>query len=369
MNPTLRFGRIAGIPIGANWSWVLVVGLIGWSLGAGVFPDSNPGLSDTTYAVMAVVAVPVFFISLLLHELGHALRARREGVEIEGITLWMFGGVAQFKGTFPSAGAEFRIAIAGPLVSLALGVLFVATSALPGLPSSVDGVLSWLGYINLTLLVFNLLPAFPLDGGRVLRSALWQRKGDLAAATEAAAAVGRGFAHVFIALGLFTVLAGGGLGGLWIAFIGWFLLMASGAEVGATVQSKALEGITVGHVMVAEPFSVDADLSVQAFIDDVVFAHRHTTYPVMQDGKPVGLVVFRDIAALPKARWATERVGDHIMPLDRLLVVHASDPVGPVWPALVSTDPRRALVVDERGDLAGLLSVTDVARVLEVAHA
>jgi Zn-dependent protease len=204
VTPSIRLGRIAGIEIGLNWSWLVVVALLVWTLASGVFPSTNPGLSDAAHLAMAIVATAAFFCSLLLHELGHALRARREGIEIEGITLWLFGGVARFKGAFRSAGAEFRVAIAGPLVSLALGVLFVLLT-LTHPPQAVGGVLAWLGYINLTLLVFNLLPALPLDGGRVLRAVLWHIKGDLARATRTAADVGRGFGYLFIAAGVFSV--------------------------------------------------------------------------------------------------------------------------------------------------------------------
>ena len=175
MTSSITLGRIAGIRIGIHWSWLVVFGLITWSLATAVFPDQNPGLGDSTYIVMAVVAAVLFFTSLLLHELGHAFQARREGMEIDGITLWLFGGVAQFRGMFPTAGAEFRIAIAGPLVSLVLGAGFVGIAVAIAGVEEVDGIAAWLGYINLALLVFNLLPALPLDGGRVLRSALWAR--------------------------------------------------------------------------------------------------------------------------------------------------------------------------------------------------
>jgi Zn-dependent protease len=168
---SIPLGRIFGIRIGINWSWLVVFALIAWTLASGIFPDTNPGLRHGTYVWMAIVASTLFFASLLLHELGHAVQARREGMEIEGITLWLFGGVAKFKGMFPSAGAEFRIAIAGPLVSLALGLLFALGAWAVSTREAVDSVAAWLGYINLTLLVFNMLPALPLDGGRVLRSA------------------------------------------------------------------------------------------------------------------------------------------------------------------------------------------------------
>lgn len=171
MRDSLTLGRIAGIRFGVNWSWAIVFALIVWTLATGIFPSTNPGHGQGTYIAMAIVAALLFFTSLLMHEFGHALEAKREGVEIEGITLWLFGGVAKFKGMFPSAGAEFRIAIAGPLVSLALGLLFALGAWAVSTREAVDSVAAWLGYINLTLLVFNMLPALPLDGGRVLRSA------------------------------------------------------------------------------------------------------------------------------------------------------------------------------------------------------
>src|SRR5918996_3003158 len=183
MGSSLVLGRIAGIRIGIHWSWVFVFTLFVWTLASGVFPSTNPDLSDEAHLAMAVVAAVLFFVSVLLHELGHALQARRERIEIEGITLWLFGGVATLRGGFQSAGAEFRIAVAGPLVSLALGILFVAL-ALVGLPEAADAVVAWLGYVNLSLLVFNLVPAVPLDGGRILHAAIWYFRGDFGTATR-----------------------------------------------------------------------------------------------------------------------------------------------------------------------------------------
>jgi Zn-dependent protease/CBS domain-containing protein len=367
VSPTFRFGRIAGVPIGANWTWVLVVVLIAWSLGAGVFPETNPGLSDTAYTLMAAIAVPVFFACLLLHELGHAVRAQREGMEIEGITLWVFGGVAQFRGAFPSAGAEFRIAIAGPVVSLVLGVVFLATALVLPLPSAVDGVVFWLGYINLTLLAFNLLPALPLDGGRVLRAALWQVKGDFLAATRTAAAVGRTFGQLLIFGGVLLALSGAGIGGLWLAFIGWFILVAAEAEAGAALQHAALSGRRVRDAMVADPVTVAADLSLERFLDDVVLGHRHTAYPVIgPDGRPAGIISFRDAMRVPRPAWPERTVAQHMQAAADALVVEPGAPLEEVWPRLSTSPMRRALVV-EHGRLVGLLSVTDVVRILDVA--
>ena len=174
LRPSITLGRIGGVAIGVNWTWLIIFGLIVWSLAAGVFPSTNPGLGGGAYAAMAATASLLFFTSILLHELGHAAQAKREGMQVEGITLWVFGGVARFSGMFPSAGAEFRVAIAGPLVTTAIAAVLLPASALLPLPSAVDGVVAWLGRINLLLLAFNMLPAFPLDGGRVLRSLLWR---------------------------------------------------------------------------------------------------------------------------------------------------------------------------------------------------
>ena len=230
MNDTFKLGRIAGIPIGLNWTWLLVFALFVWSLASEVFPSTNPGLATATYVEMGVAAVLLFFGSLLLHELGHALQARRDGVEIEGITLWLFGGVARFRGMFPSAGAEFRIAIAGPLVTAALAAVFVVLAALTHFEPAVDAVFAWLGYINLLLLGFNLLPALPLDGGRIFRSALWRIRGDFASATRIAAGLGRLIGGLMIVAGIITFFAQGTFGGLWLALIGWFVLGAAGNE-------------------------------------------------------------------------------------------------------------------------------------------
>ena len=362
MKPTFTLGRIAGVEVGINWSWLLVVGLIGWSLGAAVFPVSTPGLSSAAYAGMAVVAVPTFFGCLLLHELGHALQARREDMAIEGITLWLFGGVARFRGTFPSAGAEFRIAIAGPLVTLGLAALFVVVGLAVPLPAAVDGVVSWLASVNLMLLAFNLLPALPLDGGRMLRAALWQCKGDFAAATRIAAAMGRAFGQILVGGGIFLALVTANFGGFWLAMIGWFLLLAAQAEGAAAEAHVALGGLRVRDAMVTTPVTVDAALPLSGFMDGVFRATRHTTYPVLEAGVPVGLITYRDAAA-PQRRPGFI-VRDRMTPLAGVVVVHRDDSLEAAWLELLGSPPGRALVLDA-GRPPGLLSATDVQRILD----
>jgi Zn-dependent protease/CBS domain-containing protein len=363
VNASFELGRIAGIRIGVNWSWLIVFALIVWSLASAVFPDQNPGLSDATYIAIALVAALLFFASILLHELGHAIQARREGMEIEGITLWLFGGVAQFRGNFPSAGAEFRIAIAGPVVSLILGVFFVAVAVSTKMTEEVDAVAAWLGYINLVLLVFNLLPALPLDGGRVLRAALWGARDDFAWATRVAGNIGRGFGYLLIAGGIALFIFANSFSGAWLAFTGWFLLGAASGELRYLAARDALAGLKVRDLMVRNPTTVPQELSLGRFMDEVVLPHRYTTYPVTENGRAVGLLPFKCVAEVPRSDWDTRTVEDCMLPRDRVPVLDENDELVDVL-SEIGENPGRGLVLDgER--LVGLLSISDVARALE----
>jgi len=362
---SIPLGRIFGIRVGIHWSWLVVFALIAWTLARGIFPDTDPGLSRATYVWMAVVASILFFASLLLHELGHAVQARRDGMEIDGITLWLFGGVARFKGMFPSAGAEFRIAIAGPLVSLALGLLFSLGAWRISTRESVDAVTAWLGYINLTLLVFNMLPALPLDGGRVLRSVLWHARGSFRWATRVAASIGRGFAYVFIGAGVFLFIFQGSFSGAWLAFVGWFLFQAATAEDRYLVVHDALGDLRVTDVMVGDPVTVLPHLSIGRFIDRVAWNSRYTTYPVVENGHALGLLAFRCVAAVPRAEWDVRLVGECMIPREHVPVLRAAESAVDAFVALSEGEVHRGLVLD--GDrLVGLVSITDLSRALEV---
>ncbi len=365
VHASFELGRIAGIRIGVNWSWLVVFALITWTLASAVFPDQNPGLSKGAYVAMAIAAALLFFTSLLAHELGHALQARRDGMEIDGITLWLFGGVARFKGMFPSAGAEFRIAVAGPLVSLTIGVVFVLVAWAVSLPEAVDGVAAWLGYINLTLLVFNLLPALPLDGGRILRSALWHARGDFARATTISASIGRGFGFLMIGAGLFLFIFESSFSGAWLAFIGWFLLQAAGSEARYLATRAALGGLRVRDLMVREPVTVGPDLTLGEFMDEVAWSRRFTTYPVVEDSHTLGLLPFRCVAEVPRAEWDERRVRDCMLPREQVPVLREDEELIDALAKLSEAEVRRAFVLD--GDrLAGFLSISDLARALEV---
>jgi Zn-dependent protease len=360
--PTFGLGRVAGVEIGINWTWILIFALIVWSLAGVQFPAAAPGRSWPVYAAMGVASAVVFFGSLLAHELGHALQARREGVRIEGITLWLFGGVARIAGGFPSAGAELRIAIAGPAVSLALGCAFeIAAFAWPG-AGAVPAALTWLGYINLALLVFNLLPALPLDGGRILRAALWARSGDLTRATHRAARVSVVLAGVLLGLGLLETLSGG-LGGLWLALIGWFVLEAGRSEERRVMAHAALEGVTVGMLMTRRPVTVAAHSTLADVARMLRGTARHTAYPVV-DGQAIrGLFRLHVLAETPPSEWARHTVDECLVPAHLVPRLAATTPVEEAVEELGERGGGRALIVED-GALVGILSLSDVARAL-----
>jgi Zn-dependent protease/CBS domain-containing protein len=365
MGSSIRLGRIAGVEISITWSWLLIFAFVVVTLAASVFPATNEGLGTGTYIAMGVVAAVLFFASLLLHELGHAVEARREGMEISGITLWLFGGVSSFKGTFPSAGAEFRIAIAGPLVTLVIGAALVLVGGAFAFPSAVDGVVVWLGVVNLFLLGFNLLPAFPLDGGRVLRSILWKVRGDFGWATSVAGAVGRVLGALMIAVGVLSFLVTFSVGGLWLALIGWFVMAAGTGEIQLAAARQALAGLTAADAMGRDPITVTPDLTLREFADGVLTAHRHAIYPVTDNGVVLGVLASGDVRTVPQLRWDSVRVRDQMRPFSQVAVVREEDDLAEVLTMLQQSDLRRALVFRD-SQLTGLLSVSDVERLIEL---
>ena len=364
MKSSYSLGRVAGIEIGINWSVLALLALLMWTLATGVFPSTNPGLGDNAYFAMAVVSSLAFFASILLHELGHALQARRDGMEIDGITLWMFGGVARFAGMFPSAGAEFRIAVAGPIVSALLAVGFLGAALIPGIPVHVDAVCSWLGITNLFLLAFNLLPALPLDGGRILRSILWGWRGDLLSATRIAATTGKVLASGLIALGVLTTIYWDGFSGLWLVVIGWFVLQAAGAE-GRYVEMEARRAMRVRDMMVTDLIAVSPDDTLADVAARIAGPGPQGAYPVIENGQVVGILTAPDLAAVPPEAWPHHRVADHMTDRDRVPTLEADDVLDTAVATLGASHLQRALILDG-GKLVGLLSINDVAAALGV---
>jgi Zn-dependent protease len=328
LESTVRLFRVKGIPVYINWTWLFVFVLVFWSLAHSLFPATYPRLSGSTYLVMALVATVLFFGSILVHELSHTLRSLREGVRVREITLWLFGGVSRIEGTLPTAGAELRVTAAGPAASAALALAFVGLTALfraAGWPDGVVGVADYLARINGLLLAFNLVPALPLDGGRILHALLWRRTGDKAWATVAAAHAGRAFGLLLIAIGLLGLFTGSGIGAIWFVFLGWFLLQAVNQEVSSAQLEQAVTGLRVRDRMAPDPVSVAPQTSIDEFSRTVARRSPHGAHPVVDQKRLVGLLPAGSAAAVRRRDRASVTVADVMLTGDRVPVVGPDD--------------------------------------------
>ena len=310
MGWTFSLGRIAGIRVMASWTLLLLVPFATWLLAVSIFPAQNPGLSGGSYLAMGLAATALLIVSILLHEMGHAVEARRQGIGVDSVTLWFLGGLTRFPGGFPTAPAELRVASAGPAVTLILGVAFGAVATLVRGRPETDGIAAWLAYINILLLLFNLLPAFPLDGGRMLRGALWARWDDHLRATRTTARIGRSLGVGMFALGLLSAFAGAGVDGLWLVVVAWFLIGSATAEQGLADAEAGLAGVRMAAIMHPEPVCVAPGLSVADLLADVVPVHPQRAYPVVVGGGLVGLLLRRRAEEVPAAERASRRVHD-----------------------------------------------------------
>lgn len=371
VNESLRLGRIAGVRVGVNASVLVIVLILVIGLAAGRFPALYPGRSQGAYVLAALIAAVLFLASLLAHEIAHAVVARRNGIEVERIVLWLFGGVAQLRGEPRTAGADFRIAVVGPLVSVVLAVVFgvaaelLALAGVTGLPIAVAG---YLAAVNLLLAVFNLVPAAPLDGGRVLRAALWRWKRDRLSAAITAARAGRVFGFLLVALGLLQVVSGTGLAGLWLVLIGLFLVNAAAAEEQQTRVGGALHGVRVGDVMAPEPTVADGSRTLTEFIAETALTRPFSTYPLVDPaGRLVGLVTLNRIRAVPPPQRASTRLIDVSCPPDQLPTAHPEELLTALLPRLGGCGDGRAVVIDDRGIVVGVVSPSDISRVLQLA--
>ncbi|GAB1333859.1 site-2 protease family protein [Streptomyces sp. E-15] len=368
MNETLSLGRIAGVRVGLHWSVLVIVALVTVVLARGEFPAAHPGHSAVRYWALALLTAVVFLVSLLAHELAHAVVARRNGVQVDGITLWMLGGAARLHSEAATPAAELRIAVVGPLTSLlAGGVLAGVAAALGALHTSglVVEAVAWLSAINILLAVFNALPAAPLDGGRLLRAYLWHRTGDRLRATRGASAAGRALGWFMVLTGFAAVLFGHHLSGLWPALIGWFLIGAATAEARQAEARSVLGGVPVSRVMTPHPVTVAETATLGGFLAEGPFGHyRHSAFPVLAaDGSVVGLLTVRRVEATPAQARASTTVGEVMRPLDEVVVAAPGEPVLDLLPRLEASPVRRAVVLDE-GRLVGILTVADVTRAL-----
>ncbi|GAA3776123.1 site-2 protease family protein [Streptomyces chiangmaiensis] len=365
MRATLVLGRVAGVRVGVHWSVLLIFAVIAFGLSEGRLPKAYPGHPRIVYWAVGVSTAVVFFASLLAHELAHAVVARRNGIDVDDIVLWLLGGAARIKAEAPNPAAELRIAGVGPLVSLILGALFTLVAWLlkvasaPGL--GVEAV-AWLAAINILLAVFNAIPAAPLDGGRLLRAFLWWRTGDRLRATAGATRAGRTFGWFLLMLGLVLFLRGATFSGLWLALIGWFLVAAATAEGRQAEMRQVLAGIPVRHAMTPDPIAAPADLTVADFLTDPPYRYRHSAFPVTDAaGAPIGLLTLDQAKRVPEMRRGTVTVREIMLPLSQVTTVGPDDPLADLLPRMEPGAEHRVLVIDE-GRLAGIVSSSDISR-------
>jgi Zn-dependent protease/CBS domain-containing protein len=355
-----------GFEVRVDLSWIFLAVLVTWTLAAGVFPAYYPGLPVATYWSMGVVGAAGMFFSIIFHEMSHSLVARHYGLPMGGITLFLFGGVAEMKDEPANPRVEFLMAIAGPIASVVLAVVFHAIRVAAGgagAPPAVDGVFFYLATINLVLAVFNLVPAFPLDGGRILRAALWYWKGDLRWATQISAATGGAFGLLLVFLGLLNVVQGNFIGGMWWFLIGLFVRNAAAMSYQQVLIQQGFEGLPVRRVMNAKPVAVAPMLSIEELVQDYFYKFHFKTFPVTEGARLVGYVTTREVKAVPRERWPFVRVAD---------VMQRCSPDNTIGPDAAAMDALRTmnstgnsrLLVAEGERLAGIVSLKDMMNYL-----
>jgi Zn-dependent protease len=356
---TIPLGRILGIQIALDYSWFLIFALLTWVLATNYFPAEFKNWPSYLYWVMGAVAAVMLFVSVLLHELGHSAVALRYKVPVPSITLFLFGGVSQIGGEPPSATAEFLIAAAGPLVSLLLAIFFYLIQPLVSGVEPLLGLAKYLAYINLALALFNLIPGYPLDGGRVFRAIMWAITGDMRRSTVIAARTGRFFAFLFIFAGVWQMAGGNFTGGLWIAFIGWFLDNAASAQLQQVTTQGLLAGHTVAQAMSSHCATIPADITLKDLVDEHIFTTGRRCFVVKRGANDVGLMTLQRIKDVPRSEWAATRADQAMLPLDQLKSI---DPDAELWTAFekLDRDGVNQLPVTRNHQVAGMLSRDDV---------
>ncbi|CAN5674315.1 site-2 protease family protein [soil metagenome] len=363
MGTSIPLGRIAGIRIGFNWSVLVVVAIFTFSLAEGRFPNDFPGLGPGAYWAAGAVGAALFFVSLLAHEMGHALVARREGVGVVGIDLWLLGGVAKLEGEARTAGAELRIAAVGPLTSLATGAAFLALNLLVelfGVHGLAGSVFAWLAVINVVLAVFNIMPAAPLDGGRVLSALLWMRSGERTRATVTAAQVGRGFGYLLIGYGAYELFIRGSDAGLWTALVGWYIVGAATAELRSAPVIGALAGVTVGQAMLPDPPLAPDWMTLEAFAAQMPTG-AHQAFPVQAfDGSISGLLTLAQLRAVPADTRAQLRVSELAFPIDRVVTAGTGDELLATARRLACQPTEHAIVQADDWRVVGIVGPAEI---------
>jgi Zn-dependent protease len=369
MGSQIKIGRILGVEVGLHYSWFIIAFLITLSLSAR-FRLEHPDWSPGTVWLSAGLTGLLFFAALLLHELSHAVTARARGVPVAGITLFALGGISRTTREAESAGTEFLIAIVGPLTSLVVGAVCLGLAASFGWsPEQVSArpaaaVLSWLGYINIVLGVFNMIPGFPLDGGRVLRAIAWGITGNAARATRIAARAGQFVAYCLIGYGLLQFFAGAGLGGLWLAFIGWFLLTAASASYARDEAIGLLRGVAAADVMTHECDLVEPRMTIADFVFHHLLRTGRRCFLVGDGGGVKGLLTLADLKAVPREEWDRRTIEEVMRPLQQVRSVSPETPASEVFEAMTQQDINQMPVIDARG-VHGVVSRGDLLRLLK----
>jgi Zn-dependent protease/predicted transcriptional regulator len=369
MRAHIKLGRIFGVAVGLHYSWIIIALLVTLSLHsqfAAGHPDWGPGVTWAT----ALITGLLFFVSILLHELSHAAVAKYRGIPVRAITLFALGGVAQIEKDAADAKSEFWMGIIGPITSFVIGVVCLVLAWVLGWDGATEpagpagAMFMWLGFINIALAVFNMIPGFPLDGGRVLRAIVWWITGDATRSTRIASAVGQFVAFAFIMLGVWRFFSGAGFGGLWLAFIGWFLLdaaRASGAQVEIT---ERLRGVKVGDVMMRRFPVVDTNTNLEAFVQDHLLPTAQRCFVVEEHGRPAGIITPHEVKAVDRRRWPYTTVGDVMRALDTLQTVDPDRPLAEALEVMGREDVNQIPVV-QQGMLRGIISRSHVLRVLQ----
>jgi Zn-dependent protease/CBS domain-containing protein len=365
---SIRLFTIAGIDVAIHVSWFVIAGLVTWSLAVGFFPTAVPDASAAEYWIFGAIAAALLFASVLAHELAHSFVAKAKGLKVRSITLFLFGGVSNLSGEARRPGAEFQIAIVGPITSFGVaGVALLVAVSVNGYPP-IEATARYLALINAALALFNLVPGFPLDGGRVLRSIIWSATNDLRRATELATATGRVVAWAMMLWGFSRVLGGDVFGGIWIAAIGWFLDNAAVATLQQTVLETHLRKLKVGDVIRPDSSGAGPSTSVSELIERYVLPGARRAVPIVADGAAVGIVTLADIQNVPLDERPTVTVEEIMTGRDQLVTVSSSTPLQAAIDALASGDYEQVPVVDG-GRLVGLLTRADVLRELQIREA
>jgi Zn-dependent protease/predicted transcriptional regulator len=365
---SFRIARIAGIPVGISPLWLIVVALITWSLGAGYYPSEVHGITTAGSYALGLASALLLFASILAHEFGHALVARRRGVQVEEIDLWLLGGVARMSGEPTTAEDELHFALAGPAVTAVVAALFGALAvALPSsAPAALRALVSYQVQINLLILGFNLVPAFPLDGGRVARALIWRRTGDMAAATNTAAGLGRVFGYLLIAFGVLVAFSGEPAG-LWFAVIGVFLVSAATAERMHEQVISAFTGVPAEELMSEPAISIPAEATlVEA--QEYFTRYRYTAFPVIDAaGRAVGMLSIDHLNATARSRWPATRAGERA-DQDPALLIGGQEKIAHLLDQPAFARVGRAAVIDQEGRPVGVVSLTDIERTLRASR-